>query len=77
MSHEDISRIIKDEVLENLKKEKSLKYLIGESVKIDMGPFTDFTGNIESIKGDKVALSVKVFGRSTTVELNLDQISKA
>lgn len=77
MSSDDISRIIKDEILENLKKEKSLKYLVGESVKIDMGPFSDFTGNIESIKGDKVVLSVKVFGRSTTVELNLEQISKS
>lgn len=77
MSSDDISRIIKDEVLENHKKERSLKYLVGESVKIDTGPFSDFNGNIESVKGDKVVLSVKVFGRSTTVELNLDQISKS
>lgn len=77
MSPDDVSRILKDDDLENHKKEKTLKYLVGENVKIDMGPFSEFTGTIESIKADKVVLSVKIFGRSTIVELNLDQISKA
>lgn len=77
MHPDDVSRILKDDVLENHKIEKSLKYLVGEEVKIDMGPFSGFNGAIESIKNDKVVLSVKVFGRNTTVEVNLDQISKA
>jgi transcriptional antiterminator NusG len=76
MHPDDVQRIIKDDVLESHKKEKSLKYLVGEDVKIDMGPFSGFNGIIESIKNDKVVLGVKVFGRNTTVELNLDQISK-
>jgi len=76
MSIEDISRILKDEILDKHKEEKSLKYLVGEIVKIDTGPFATFTGTIESVKGDKVSLNVKVFGRNTPVELNVDQISK-
>jgi transcriptional antiterminator NusG len=76
MGKDDISRILKDDDLENHKKEKSLKYLVNEEVKIDMGPFAGFNGSIESIKNDKVVLNVKIFGRSTTVELNVDQISK-
>lgn len=76
MSKDDVSRILKDDELENHKMEKSLKYLVGEDVKVDMGPFAGFNGVIDSIKNDKVILSVKVFGRVTTVELSLDQISK-
>ena len=64
------------EILDKHKEEKSLKYLVGEIVKIDTGPFATFTGTIESVKGDKVSLNVKVFGRNTPVELNVDQISK-
>jgi transcriptional antiterminator NusG len=76
MNSDDINRILKDDELETHKKEKSLKYLVNEDVKIDIGPFSGFNGKIESIKNDKVVLNVKIFGRNTTVELNLDQISK-
>jgi len=76
MSADDVSRIIKDDVLEDRKKEKFLKYVIGENVMIDMGPFSGFNGVIESIKGEKIVLDVKVFGRNTSVELDITQISK-
>lgn len=77
MAPDDVSRILKDDVLDKHKEDKTLKYLVGESVSIDMGPFATFTGVIELVKNDKVQLNVKVFGRSTTVEVGIDQISKA
>jgi transcriptional antiterminator NusG len=77
MSPDDISRIIKDDVLDKHKEDRSLKYLIGENITIVSGPFATFNGVIESVKNDKVQLNVKVFGRSTTVEVGLDQIEKS
>ena len=77
MAPDDVSRILKDDVLDKHKEDKSLKYLVGENVTIDTGPFATFNGVIEIVKNDKVLLNVKVFGRSTTVEVGLDQISKA
>jgi transcriptional antiterminator NusG len=50
---------------------------MGENVTIDSGPFATFNGVIETVKNDKVQLNVKVFGRSTSVEVSIDQISKA
>lgn len=74
MSDEDISKILKDEMLE--RHSESVKFVIGESVVINEGPFSSFKGLINSIHNGKVQLTVKVFGRDTIVEVNLDQISK-
>ncbi len=48
----------------------------GDSVTIIDGPFTDFTGVIEEIYGDRERLKVMVtiFGRLTPVELNFLQV---
>lgn len=76
MRDDDVEKILKDEMLEKHKENKTVKYIIGESVIINEGPFTSFHGTISAIHNDKVQLSVKVFGRDTTVEVNSDQIGK-
>lgn len=53
-------------------------FTVGEPVKINDGPFSDFLGTIESIdeaKG-KARVLVSIFGRETPVELDFLQISK-
>ena len=42
------------------------------------GPFKDFSGTVEDINYEKSKLkvSVVIFGRSTPVELDFDQIEK-
>ena len=77
MSTNDIEKILKDETLEKHKEGKSIKFINGENVVITEGPFSSFNGVIGAIHGNKVQLNVKVFGRDTMVEVNLDQISKA
>lgn len=53
-------------------------FLIGETVKIIDGPFTDFVGDIQEVNEEKKKLKVivKIFGRGTEVELNFMQVEK-
>ena len=72
----DIKRIIKDYVLENHIESKRLKFINGERIVVSEGPFSSFEGIISEIKGEKVDIEVKIFGRNTTVSLTLEQIEK-
>ena len=56
----------------------NVDYLVGESVKVNEGPFTGFDGVIEEVNAEKQKLkvSVKIFGRVTPLELNFMQVSK-
>jgi len=72
----DVRRILKDDTLEEHIESKRLKYTIGERVVISEGPFSSFEGIISDVKGDKVDVEVKIFGRNTAVSLTLNQIEK-
>ena len=51
---------------------------VGDSVKINDGPFKDFDGKIQEVDEDKgkVKVFVSIFGRETPVELDFLQIKK-
>lgn len=51
---------------------------IGESLNIIEGPFESFSGTVENFDHEKqrVKISVLIFGRSTSVELDVDQVEK-
>ena len=54
-------------------------FIIGETVKIIDGHFTEFVGEIQEINEEKKKLKVivRIFGRGTEVELNFMQVEKA
>ena len=72
----EVSKILKDEILENHVELKKSRFIKGDEIVILDGPFTTFAGVISEIKGEKVDVNVKIFGRDTVVPLTLNQIEK-
>jgi transcriptional antiterminator NusG len=73
----DVRRILKDEVLDDHIESKKLKFTAGDKVIVTEGPFQTFNGVVSEIKGDKVDVEVKIFGRNTLVSLTFEQIEKS
>ena len=74
---DEVNRLlgIADEVEESAPKEE-IPFLVGQAVAITEGPFTDFNGTVEEVMADKgkVRVSVSLFGRPTSVELDYLQL---
>ena len=74
----EVKRILgkADELLEV--DDVAIPYVVGETVKVNEGPFTGFTGVIEEVNQDKSKLKVmvKIFGRRTPLELGFMQVVK-
>ena len=51
----------------------------GDSVRVTEGPFANFTAKVEEVKADKqkIKVSLSMFGRTTSVELDFAQVEKA
>ncbi|HEX9580725.1 MAG TPA: transcription termination/antitermination protein NusG [Gemmatimonadales bacterium] len=55
---------------------EEIPFLVGQVVEITEGPFSEFSGTVEEVLSDKgkVRVSVSLFGRPTSVELDYLQL---
>ncbi|MBI1946783.1 MAG: transcription termination/antitermination protein NusG [Deltaproteobacteria bacterium] len=62
-----------------VKPAPKIDFEAGDSVRVVEGPFANFSGNVEEVNHakQKVRVHVTIFGRSTPVELDFNQIAKA
>ena len=58
------------------KKEIIVTYKVGDTVSIIDGPLENFSGTVDEIDQEKnmVRVTISMFGRETSVELELDQV---
>jgi transcriptional antiterminator NusG len=59
-----------------ISEKELVDYEIGDSVKVNAGPFASFNGVVEELDFEKqrVKVSVSIFGRATPVELAFEEV---
>ncbi len=75
----EVNRILgKVDELEETDLDVEIPFVAGETVKVNDGPFSGFTGVVEKVDNEKkkVTVTVKVFGRSTGLDLGFTQVVK-
>ena len=75
----EINRILGTvDELQETTDESLLEFSVGEVVKVNAGPFSGFTGVVEEVNPARKTLKVmvKIFGRSTPVDLGYMQVDK-
>ena len=75
----EVNRILgKVDELEDVPQEIEIPFIVGENVKVIEGPFSGFSGVVEKVDEEKkkVTVNVKVFGRSTGLDLGFMQVEK-
>ena len=77
LRQDEVNRLLGiEEETEEQEPREEIPFLVGQVVEITEGPFTDFSGTVEEVLSDKgkVRVSVSLFGRPTTVELDYLQL---
>jgi transcriptional antiterminator NusG len=74
---EEVNRLLGiEEAAKDEEPVEQIPFLVGQVVEITEGPFSDFSGTVEEVIPDKgkVRVSVSLFGRPTSVELDYLQL---
>ncbi|MDD4921823.1 MAG: transcription termination/antitermination protein NusG [Bacteroidales bacterium] len=75
----EVNRILgKVDELQETGEDFTVPFYVGESVKVNAGPFSGFSAIIEEINNErkKLKVMVKIFGRKTPLELGFMQVEK-
>ena len=78
VSEREVQAII-GQVEEGVERPKpTIRFDIGETVKVIDGPFASFDGQVESVDEDaaRLRVAVSIFGRPTPVDLEYNQVEK-
>ncbi|HEY0163162.1 MAG TPA: transcription termination/antitermination protein NusG [Edaphobacter sp.] len=78
LSEQEVSSILFRSDVSKDKPTLKIKFDKGEQVRINEGPFANFSGAVDEINEDKQTLKVMVsiFGRSTPVEIEFSKVDK-
>jgi transcriptional antiterminator NusG len=76
LQEEEVDRILGRLDRSKPREPLEVPYKVGEHVKVTDGPFTDFTGIVDEVNGErgKLKVMVSIFGRATPVELDFLQV---
>src|SRR5256885_13748766 len=77
MRPDEVNRLLGvEEVIKEEEPTETIPFLVGQVVEITEGPFSDFSGTVQEVLPDKgkVRVSVALFGRPTSVELDYLQL---
>jgi transcriptional antiterminator NusG len=78
LSEEEVQHIVYRVGEAKDKPKLKVKFEKGETVRVTEGPFASFAGVVDDVNEDRETLKVMVtiFGRSTPVELEFNQVEK-
>ncbi|HCU05834.1 MAG: transcription termination/antitermination protein NusG [Gammaproteobacteria bacterium GWE2_42_36] len=78
LSENDVNEIFNRMQAGEDKPKPKIVYEVGEVVRVINGPFADFNGVVEEVNYEKnrLRVAVLIFGRSTPVELEFNQVEK-
>jgi len=76
LPHKEVEALMRFTQMETPRFEA--KFSVGDSVKVNDGPFKDFLGKVDDVNESqgKVRVLVSVFGRETPLELDFEQVNR-
>lgn len=77
LRQDEVNRLLGiEEAVQEEEPREDIPFMVGQVVEIIEGPFSEFSGTVEEVLPDKgkVRVSVSLFGRPTTVELDYLQL---